>query len=166
MYTVTPDDRLIDRISPLFKDTASMQRWLQRELELIVIYHAGCSFSEWGKEQHTRLTRRIVSLSKLENGWDGQSALAPSSQALLHASTVIYFLPEDILSNCALFPSNDSSVFLQGRFPCGRLAAHFNGEVMNYVLKVQDGQTESKTVTIEAAEMQQFADTIQKQCLA
>lgn len=159
MYTFTLDDRLVDKISPLFKDAASMQRWLQRELELIVIYHAGNIPTEELNEQHSRLARRVASLGKLEQGWDGQAALTPSSNALSLVSDVINYLPEDILSFCAVFPSNDSSVYLQGRFPNGRLAAHFDGAVMNYVLKFQNGHTENREVVVGVEAVQLLADT-------
>jgi len=134
-------------------------------LELLVIQHAD-SFSKADvRMEHSRLTRRIDNLLRLEAGWDGQSALAPSHEALRQVAKAVESMPEDVLSNCAFFPSNDSKVYLQGKFPLGRLTAYFDGNVMTYVLKTNQGRMERKNVAVQDETLGQLTQSIKQYCM-
>jgi hypothetical protein len=165
-HTFTLDDKLVEKISSQFTSRESMWLWLQRELELLVIHHADGFAKADVRIELSRLSQRIASLRQLKAGWDGQAALAPSPKALQQVAMVVSSMPEDILSSCAIFPSNDSCVYLQGRFPNGRLAAYFNGETMTYILKSPQEQMEKKNVAVENESVKQLAQSIKQYCMA
>ena len=165
VHTFTLDDKLVEKISPQFTSRESMWLWLQRELELLVIHHTEGFAKEGVRVEHTRLSQRISSLRQLEAGWDGQAALAPSEKALQQVAIIVDAFPEDILSSCAIFPSNDSSVYLQGRFPNGRLAAYFDGDSMTYVLKSPQKLLEKKNMAVQDENVKQLAQSIKEFCL-
>lgn len=164
-YTFTLDDRLVEKLTPQFSSSDSMQRWLQKEFELLVIHHAEALMSEGGKE-HSRLLRRINDLGRLVTGWDGLAAEAPSQEALRQATIMIDYLPEDILSYCAIFPSNDSNVYFQAKLPAGRLTAYLDGKAMTYVLKSHGNMVESKKKEVDAIAISELASTIKAHCMA
>ena len=112
-----------------------------------------------------RLRQRISELGQLSAGWDGQEAAAPSQEALRQVSKVVELLPEDILGYCAIFPSNDSSIYIQGKFPAARLTASLNGEGMSYVLKDNHHIIESGNTTIEDDVIRHIASIIKEQSM-
>ena len=98
-------------------------------------------------------------------GWDGLVTDSPSQKALNQATAVIDALPESILHYCAIFPSNDTNIYFQGKFPCGRLTAYLDGEIMTYIIKSHNETIKSQKTCINAESMQQLVYTIEKHCL-
>lgn len=84
-----------------------------------------------------RLEAKLDEFNHLEEGWDGGFAAAPTPLALDHARKAVRAISEDILQNSAVFPSNDSGVYLQGKFPeyNARYTAFFDGKTMSYLVK-------------------------------
>ena len=165
-YTFTLDDKLVSRISPQFSSSKSMQQWLQRELELLLIHHAEGLAPHDKEKEHARLSDKIDELRRLPYGWDGQSALPPSKEALRQAAEVIDSMPEELLRYCAIFPANDSNVYLQGKFPAGRLTAYLNGNDMTYILKSNGMTVKSEKTAIDTATIRHLAENIKEHCLA
>lgn len=166
-YTFTLDDRLVERIRPQFANQETMKAWLQKELELLLIHHASNISEEYlGGAEHLRLSRRIHELGMLVTGWDGQTALAPSVEALSQAAVIINHLPENILRYCAIFPTNDANVYFQGKFPAGRLTIYLNGHNMVYILKSHNQPIASNSTTVAASAIHELASTIEKHCMA
>lgn len=87
------------------------------------------------EKEHIRLNAEIDNLSLLNAGWDGCDALKPNKKAIGQAEIFVSMLSEKVLKFCALFPSSDSSVYLQGNFPKGGFAAYLSGERFSYFLK-------------------------------
>ena len=81
-----------------------------------------------------RLEENLEQLRNLENGWDGYAAFKPKNAAIKQASMLISMLDENVLSSCALFPSNDAGIYLQGKLAKGRFTIFVDGEVMAYVV--------------------------------
>ena len=92
-----------------------------------------------------RLEENLEQLRNLENGWDGNAALKPKSAAIKQASMLISMLEENVLSSCALFPSNDAGIYLQGKLTNGRLTIFVDGEVMAYMVKGKDSKLTATT---------------------
>lgn len=82
-----------------------------------------------------RLEENLAQLQNLENGWDGYSALKPTSAAIKQTSMLISLLDEDVLRTCVLFPSNDAGIYIQGKLAKGRLSIFVDGEMMAYIVK-------------------------------
>lgn len=99
-----------------------------------VVYNSPAEVTNSEKE-HIRLNAELANLSQLKAGWDGFEALKPNENAIKQAEAIVSMLSEKVLKYCALFPSNDSSVYLQGNFPKGGFAAYLNGERFSYFLK-------------------------------
>ena len=97
---------------------------------------------------HARLFADIDRLSVLRDGWDGNFAKAPSRNALDQVSMIVKLFDEDVLAYCAIFPENNSGLYLQGRFPNGRLAVYLDGDKMTYVLKNRDHKISKSSVEI------------------
>jgi len=91
-------------------------------------------------ETQIRLEENLAQLQNLENGWDGYNALKPTSAAIKLAFMLISLLDEDVLRTCALFPSNDAGIYLQGKLAKGRLSIYVNGEVMAYIVKGEESK--------------------------
>lgn len=164
-YTFTLDERLVDQIIPQFKNTEAMEKWLQRELELIMLHHAnGIMHSDNGHERQ-RLNSRISELRRLKTGWDGQTAQAPTEKALSQALMLVDNLPGNILRYCTIFPSNDACIYFQGKFPEGRLTAYLNGETMTYVLKAHQETIDTKKTEMAVPIIQDLASAIVKHCI-
>lgn len=87
-----------------------------------------------------RLENNLIQLQNLENGWDGCSASKPKSTAIKQASMLISLLDENVLRTCALFPSNDAGIYLQGKLAKGRLSIFVDGEVMAYIVKGEESR--------------------------
>ncbi|MCR5456405.1 MAG: hypothetical protein K6F33_15620 [Bacteroidales bacterium] len=87
------------------------------------------------EKEHIRLYSQIDNFKQLDNGWDGGEGLAPNAHAIQQAEKIVSMLSENVLKYCALFPSNDSSIYLQGKFPKGTLAAYLNGNNVTYIIK-------------------------------
>lgn len=165
-YTFTLDERLVNQIILQFKSTEAMEKWLQQELELIIAHHAnGAMQADTGFERQ-RLNSRIDELSRLVTGWDGLTAQTPTEKALSQASMLVDNLPENILRYCAIFPSNDASVYFQGKFPEGRLTAYLNGETMTYVLKAHHEIVDTKKTEVAVPVIQDLASAIAKHCIS
>ena len=92
-----------------------------------------------------RLEENLKQLCNLENGWDGYTALKPKSTAIKQASMLISMLEENVLSSCALFPSNDAGIYLQGKLANGRLTIFVDGEAMAYMVKGKDSKLTATT---------------------
>lgn len=165
-YTFTLDDNLVSRISPQFSSRKSMQQWLQRELELLLIHHAEALAPLDKEKEHVRLSDKIEELRHLSYGWDGMSALPPSSEALGQAMEMIDSMPEELLRYCALFPANDSNVYLQGKFPAGRLTAYLDGKTITYILKSNGTTLESLSTTVDGAAIRHLSEKIKVHCMA
>ncbi len=88
--------------------------------------------------QHQRLLERINELKNVPANWDGAGAYAPSAKALLQVKQIVKGFSESILSYCALFPSADSSLLLQARFPKGNMIVDVSDGTMSYVMKNQE----------------------------
>lgn len=58
-YTFTLDDRLIDRISPQFKEQEAMRQWLQQELEMLIVQRAEKT-ADVQKTQDKELARKQI----------------------------------------------------------------------------------------------------------
>lgn len=91
-------------------------------------------------DTQNRLEGNLQQLRELENGWDGYSALKPKNEAIKQVAMLIAHLDESVLSSCALFPSNDAGVYIQGKLAKGRLTIFVDGEVMAYMVKGKDSQ--------------------------
>lgn len=99
---------------------------------------------------HERLYSDIERLSSLRDGWDGCNAKAPSSDALEQVTSIIEVFAEKTLAYCAVFPGNNSGLYLQGRFPHGRLSVYLDGETMSYILKNKERRVSQSHVKVEA----------------
>lgn len=100
---------------------------------------------------HERLTADIERLSVLKDGWDGNGAKAPSKEALKQMSSIVDMLDEQVLSFCAIFPENESGLYLQGRFPNGRLSVYLDGNLMTYLLKNKGNRISKSAVVVQPA---------------
>ena len=87
-----------------------------------------------------RLEENLNQLCSLEDGWDGYAASKPKTAAIKQASMLISMLDENVLSSCALFPSNDAGIYLQGKLAKGRLSIFVDGEVMAYMVKGEESK--------------------------
>lgn len=87
-----------------------------------------------------RLEQNLNQLRNLEDGWDGYTASRPKNAAIKQASMLISLLDENVLSSCALFPSNDAGIYLQGKLANGRLTIFVDGEVMAYMVKGKESK--------------------------
>ena len=85
--------------------------------------------------QYDRFAQKIEQLRSLQNGWDGNDALAPSHASLESIGLIISTLPKAVLMHCALFPANDSGVYLQGRFKKAKLSVYVQNEQMTFIAK-------------------------------
>ena len=71
-----------------------------------------------------------------------------------------------MLRYCAIFPANDSNVYLQGKFPAGRLTAYLDGNNMTYILKSNGTTVKSEKTAIDTAVIRHLAENIKEHCLA
>lgn len=85
--------------------------------------------------QYDHFARKIDQLGKLQNGWDGYGALAPSQASLKSARLIVNALPRSVLMHCALFPANDAGVYLQGKFQDGKFSVYVQNGQMAYIAK-------------------------------
>lgn len=92
-----------------------------------------------------RLEKNLDQLRNLEDKWDGYAASKPTNAAIKQASMLIYLLDENALSSCALFPSNNGGIYLQGKLAKGRLTIFVDGEVMAYIAKGEDSKLTATT---------------------
>ena len=127
-----------------------------------IVYQSLNDISNAEKE-HLRLYLQIENFKRLENGWDGADALAPNENAIQQAEQIVSLLEEKVLKYCALFPSNDSSVYLQGNFPKGTLAAYLDGEKMTYILKGGSFKKTESTVSLNKKTINKIAANINKE---
>ena len=63
-YTFTFDDKLIDSIRPRFANETAMKNWLQKEMELILIYHADTP----NKQSKKEILDKIMALKHDKDG--------------------------------------------------------------------------------------------------
>ncbi len=102
-------------------------------------------------------------LSSLRDGWDGCSAKAPSCDALEQAASIIESFDEKTLAYCAVFPGNDSGLYLQGRFPNGRLSVYLDGEAMTYIIKNKENRISRSLVKVDTntiEDLQAYIDSL------
>ena len=85
--------------------------------------------------QYDRFAQKIEQLRSLQNGWDGNGAMAPSHATLESIGLIINALPKSVLMHCALFPANDSGVYLQGQFKKAKLSVYVQKEQMTFIAK-------------------------------
>lgn len=112
---------------------------------------------------HDRLHSDMERLSSLRDGWDGCSAKAPSCDALEQAASIIEFFDEKTLAYCAVFPGNDSGLYLQGRFPNGRLSVYLDGEAMTYIIKNKENRISRSLVKVDnntIEDLQAYIDSL------
>lgn len=109
---------------------------------------------------HERLFDSIDRLRALSDGWDGGCAKAPSIEALNMVGTIVEYFDEKVLSHCALFPSNDSGLFLQGRFSKGRLSLYLNADKMTYILKNKDGRFSQSSIGVDKNSIEELQTMI------
>lgn len=109
---------------------------------------------------HERLYDSINKLMALTDGWDGGCAKAPSKEALKGAEAIVDAFDEKVLAHCAIFPSNDSGVFLQGRFPNGRLSLYLNIGKMTYMLKSKDDRERRSSIAVDKNNIQELQTNI------
>lgn len=62
-YTITLDDGLVGKVSSQFATHASMQDWLQNEVELIVIHHAEAMNKNEAKGRTHSVAKELERLS-------------------------------------------------------------------------------------------------------
>ena len=74
-------------------------------------------------------------------------------------------LSENVLKYCALFPSNDSSIYLQGNFPQGGFVAYLNGETFSYVFKNESIKESASDVELNEKIIKKIENTICKKML-
>ena len=94
-------------------------------------------FNKLVQLKHTEDIPRINQLQQLHNlkdGWDGCCALKPNSAAFKHTSMLISMLDDNIIESCALFPSNDGGIYIQGKFTKGQFTIFVDNESMTYVI--------------------------------
>lgn len=99
-------------------------------------------------EARERMYQEIERLSKLTDGWDGEMAKRPSKLALKNASLLIGLLDDNVLSSCAIQPSNDAGIYIQSHLRKGRMTVFVNDSQMAYVIKGSSGKL-SASVTCE-----------------
>ena len=117
------------------------------------------------EKEHLRLYSQIEDFKQLSNGWDGAEALAPNINAIRQTEKIVSLFPENVLKYCALFPANDSSIYLQGRFPKGTLAAYLNGENVTYILKCSSFKKSESSVTLSSKVVNKIESIINKEFL-
>lgn len=132
------------------------------KVKKFIVYQSLNDISAAEKE-HLRLYSQIENFKRLETGWDGAEALAPNAKAIQQAEQIVSLLDEDVLKYCALFPANDSSIYLQGRFPKGTLAAYLDGEKMTYILKGGAFRKTESSVAINKKIINKIATSINKE---
>ncbi len=99
-------------------------------------------------KHHLRLNGDVDRLSAIKDGWDGMFAKAPSSEALDAARYIISVMDEEVLSHCAVFPSNDGGVYLQGRYAAGRMSIFLDGKTMTVSLRNRHGEKYQQIQTV------------------
>lgn len=134
------------------------------KVKKFIVYQSLNDISAAEKE-HLRLYSQIENFKRLETGWDGAEALAPNANAIRQAEQIVSLLSEDVLQYCTLFPSNDSSVYLQGKFPKGTLAAYLDGENMTYILKGGTFRKSESAVAINKKTINKIAANINKELI-
>lgn len=97
-----------------------------------------------------KLSLRLNYLSTLKDGWDNECAKAPSISAIRSASFLISQLDDVILSKCSIFPSNDSGLYIQGKFTKGKVTIFTNNGDMTYVAKGALGKISASVPVNEA----------------
>ena len=129
-----------------------------------VIYHSPAEVSDSEKE-HIRLSLQIDDLRKLKAGWDGCEALKPNQKAISQADFLVSMLSEKVLKYCAVFPSNDSNVFLQGNFPKGGFAAYLDGENFSYFIKNESFKDSAADIELNEKNIKKIEGNICKNLL-
>ena len=84
-YTFTFDDRLMERISPQFSNSESMRLWLQREIEILLMYHADSFTNNESAKKLDEARKRIMELSsgkKLHGLKDLKGILSGSTSSI------------------------------------------------------------------------------------
>lgn len=97
-----------------------------------------------------RTERQLQALRELPDGWDGENALRPDAAAVGQAAELLSNFDDEVLAECALFPSNDAGVFIRGRLPKGKFTMFLDGKRVAYVIK-GDGAKLSATVELTPA---------------
>lgn len=129
-----------------------------------VVFNSPAEVSESEKE-HIRLNAQIEKISKLKAGWDGNVAQKANKKSIKQAEQLIAMLSENVLRYCALFPSNDSSIYLQGNFPKGGFVIYLNGETFSYVFKNENFKESAVGVELNEKNIKKIENTISKKML-
>ncbi len=130
------------------KENLALLAYLQTlKNQKFVVFNSPTEVTNSEKE-HIRLNAEIDKISQLKAGWDGFEASKPNKNAITQAETIVSMLSEKVLKYCALFPSNDSSVYLQGNFPKGGFAAYLNGDRFSYFMKGENFKNSAADVEL------------------
>ena len=121
-----------------YQQTSGDVAWIDKAPQEVVIDNGLQQpevFSTAYYYQYDHFAQKLDQLGKLQNGWDGSGALAPSDATLKSARLIVNALPKAVLMHCALFPANDAGVYLQGRFQNGKLSVYVREGQMTYIVK-------------------------------
>lgn len=92
-----------------------------------------------------RLNEDLDRLEKIGKGWDGFSAESPDHGAIKRTRNFLSKFAEDYLKYCCVFPSNDGSIYIQGKFPQGNFCSYIQEDLISAVV-VSDGGSRWSTV--------------------
>ena len=111
---------------------------------------------------YDRFAQKIEQLAKLQDGWDGSGALAPSAVSLESVRLLVNLLPKSVLMHCALFPANDAGVYLQGRFWGGKMSVYVQGTQMTVIAKTAERRESMQNVAINEKSVARFSEMVTK----
>ena len=110
--------------------------------------------------QYDRFAQKIEQLRSLQNGWDGNGAMAPSHATLESIGLIIKALPKSVLMHCALFPANDSGVYLQGQFKKAKLSVYVQKEQMTFIAKDAERRKSGQKMVVNKENAVSLSDIV------
>lgn len=116
-------------------------------------------------EAKDRLYTRVDMMYTLEDGWDDVAAKAPNNMAISMVTKLIDMFEDDVLERCAIFPSNDSGLYLQGAYSRGRMTIYTNGQKMTYLVKGKGNRCGGTVSTIDRNIIASIESSVRELCI-
>ena len=146
-----------------YQQTVGDSAWIDKAPQEIVIDNGLQQpevFSTAYFYQYDHFAQKIEQLGKLQDGWDGNGALAPSPEALVSVGLIVKSLEKSVLMHCALFPANDAGVYLQGRFQNGKLSVYVQKDQMTYIAKTPARKETAEKVLVNRENTARLSDIV------
>jgi len=74
-YTLTFDDKLMEKVRPSFANDTAMKTWLQNQIEVLLIQYIG-DVKSYAQKNQPKLSERLRGIGKAPEGFDYKKELA------------------------------------------------------------------------------------------